>query len=339
MSDGWTRLRRRSLRPTRRAWLQLVLGGVLYVAGANVAAGWVVALAGIVVGVVPWAAASAWRGAGRLDVRRIPSDRSVAGAEAEFGIEVRSPSLASVVVCDDLAAAAGTIAGSGRLSARSSVRRGVDPSGNVRAIVSDLFGLALATAEAELPSDLVVLPAVPRASRQELGREDGAEATVRRSTSGTEVIGVREYVRGDPVRHVHWRSTARTGLLVVRELASAGPQGVRVRIAPGIWDRDVLDLACEVACGIAAWHSSDRPAEIAADGSVLPWGLGARRHLATLPPHWGSSARALQESPAAGVTIDIAPAPDGSGIDVGFPDERARIPVGAEVSEWLGGRR
>lgn len=339
MTGGWTRLRREGLRPTRRAWLQLLLGGVLYVAGANVAAGWVVALAGIVVGVVPWAALSAWRGAAKVEVRRTGHSRVVAAGETELGLEVRSSSVAAIVVHDGLAAAAGTVPGRGALSVRTAVRRGIHPSGNVRAVVSDVFGLVRVTAAAELDSDLEVLPAAPRVPGRVRGREDGAEAAPVRSPGGTEVVGVREYIRGDPVRHVHWRSTARTGRLVVRELAAAGWPGVRVRIGPGMWEQDLLDLACDVACGVAAASSSDRPAELAADGTILPWGPRAQRHLATLPPHWGSAARPLRESPAGpDATIDLVPSSDGAGIDVVDGQERTHVPLGADIAAWLGGR-
>jgi hypothetical protein len=34
---------------------------------------------------------------------------------------------------------------------------------------------------------------------------------------GQDYYGVREYVRGDPLKHIHWRSSARQGELIVRE--------------------------------------------------------------------------------------------------------------------------
>jgi uncharacterized protein (DUF58 family) len=38
-----------------------------------------------------------------------------------------------------------------------------------------------------------------------------------RPGSGTDLLGTREYRRGDPLRHIHWRSSARRDLLVVKE--------------------------------------------------------------------------------------------------------------------------
>ncbi|MGH3443615.1 MAG: hypothetical protein ACRDUY_16525, partial [Nitriliruptorales bacterium] len=103
--------------------------------------------------------------------------------------------------------------------------------------------------------------------------------------------------------------------------------------------QDLLDLACEVACGVAASLSADRPAEIAADGVTLPWGLRAQRHLASLPPHWGAPGRQLRESPAGPErTIDVVPSGESTGIEVVDGGKRTHVPVGADIGAWLGGR-
>src|SRR5439155_1591409 len=57
------------------------------------------------------------------------------------------------------------------------------------------------------------------------GDEIQAEAELRSARSGNELFGVREYRRGDPLRRIHWRSSARHGRLAVREFE---PPGVRV---------------------------------------------------------------------------------------------------------------
>ena len=62
--------------------------------------------------------------------------------------------------------------------------------------------------------------------------------------------GVRDYVPGDPVRRVHWPTTARRGDLVVKEVEEPGAPRLVV----------VLDLgggaaAGEAAAGRAAWYA------------------------------------------------------------------------------------
>ena len=44
----------------------------------------------------------------------------------------------------------------------------------------------------------------------------------RRTGSGTDLLHLREYQKGDPLRSIHWKATARTGQLVVRQLADEG---------------------------------------------------------------------------------------------------------------------
>jgi uncharacterized protein (DUF58 family) len=89
------------------------------------------------------------------------------------------------------------------------------------AVVEDPFGLE----RIELPLDrqpaLVVYPRLVQLDR--LFSETGAHAREGRRVllqrpSGFDVHSVREYVEGDSLRKVHWRSTARRGQLMVKEL-------------------------------------------------------------------------------------------------------------------------
>lgn len=62
---------------------------------------------------------------------------------------------------------------------------------------------------ASIPVSINVLPAAGSlTSEGEIGRRRG---------SGIEPRGVREYTDGDPLRHVHWASSARLGRLMVKE--------------------------------------------------------------------------------------------------------------------------
>lgn len=44
----------------------------------------------------------------------------------------------------------------------------------------------------------------------------------RRIGAGTDLVQLRDYQRGDPPRRIHWKATARTGRLMVRQLADEG---------------------------------------------------------------------------------------------------------------------
>lgn len=65
---------------------------------------------------------------------------------------------------------------------------------------------------------------------------------------------LREYVAGDDPRHIHWRSTARTGNLVVKEhIDSSQPRTtVALDTKPEAWTHEAFEEAVEVAASLAA---------------------------------------------------------------------------------------
>jgi hypothetical protein len=66
---------------------------------------------------------------------------------------------------------------------------------------------------------------------------------------------IREYVAGDSLRHVHWRSTAKTGHLMVREYEESRRSRLAVLLALALddfTDDDELELAVSVAASLAA---------------------------------------------------------------------------------------
>jgi len=69
-----------------------------------------------------------------------------------------------------------------------------------------------------------------------------------KSRSGMEVAGTRRYVAGDPYRNIHWRNSARTGRLAVKEFDSWSERSVAMVI-----DADELPVKIE----------GDRPSDYA----------------------------------------------------------------------------
>ena len=61
-----------------------------------------------------------------------------------------------------------------------------------------------------------------------LGLSDG----VSKSRSGSEIAGTRRYVPGDSYRNIHWRNSARTGRLAVKEFDSCRLLRSRTRVGP-----------------------------------------------------------------------------------------------------------
>ncbi len=97
------------------------------------------------------------------------------------------------------------------------------------------FSLFLHYARFKNPDELVVFPAIGRlthdaislvlrnrgATRQPLARRGGED----------EFYGLREYRHGDNPRWIHWRRSARAGVLVVREMSPPTPRRMMVVIS------------------------------------------------------------------------------------------------------------
>jgi uncharacterized protein (DUF58 family) len=79
---------------------------------------------------------------------------------------------------------------------------------------------------------------------------------------GSEFIGVREYRSGDSPRHVHWRTTARAGRLMVKEFSEETQPGLTIaldaRAASVIGDdeHNTFELAVKIAATLA--HYADK---------------------------------------------------------------------------------
>jgi uncharacterized protein (DUF58 family) len=94
-----------------------------------------------------------------------------------------------------------------------------------------------------------------------------------------ELFGVREYRPGDPLRRIHWKSSARLGELVVREYEPPGVQTVGIFCDPHPANRGVADQVARLAAS-EAWDC------IRFGGRVVLWAPG-------LEPSLPSEARSL----------------------------------------------
>jgi uncharacterized protein (DUF58 family) len=80
------------------------------------------------------------------------------------------------------------------------------------------FGLFWTRRSLTVPAEVLVYPAYYPLKRLRLFEQrEMAEHQSLHLGRGSEIIGTREYRPGDSLRQVHWRSTARTGRLVVKE--------------------------------------------------------------------------------------------------------------------------
>ena len=99
-------------------------------------------------------------------------------------------------------------------------RRGIFKIGPLAIAYSDPFGLAVGFMTIGGKDELIVTPLVVELPLSGVWLEapDGAARLVQASGVGnTDDLMTREYRRGDPLRRVHWRATARQGELMVRQ--------------------------------------------------------------------------------------------------------------------------
>ena len=96
-------------------------------------------------------------------------------------------------------------------------RRGLFEVGPTRLEAGDPFGIATRVLATRTPSPVLVVPRVHAIDAGSLiaAADDGDSG----ERAGSETFhSIREYVVGDPMKLVHWRSSARTGKLMVRRM-------------------------------------------------------------------------------------------------------------------------
>lgn len=175
-----------------------------------------------------------------------------------------------------------------RIDAR---RRGSFTFGPARVTVSDLFERGTRSEERELPAQLLVRPrSVPVLSvtpaRAPLGVVPSRASLF---SDPSRAAGVRAYERGDPVRRIHWRATARAGVPLSRRYEPANDRDVLLAVdlqtVPGphwlmLFDDDQVEGLCVAAASLAR--------RLLAEGSACGILVGAQlvggRRWAYLPP-------------------------------------------------------
>jgi uncharacterized protein (DUF58 family) len=145
------------------------------------------------------------------------------------------------------------------------VPRGRYALGPGRLVAHDPFGLVRAEVELDARGSVLVRPRVPELETlfTDAGGwgEGGRELRIRRP-SGLEPHGVREYVEGEPLRAVHWPTSARRGELMVRDLEDAPRDGIAVVLdvdaagVAGPRGASSLDEAVRAAAGITRAHAA-----------------------------------------------------------------------------------
>ncbi|TMQ90297.1 DUF58 domain-containing protein [Actinomadura soli] len=154
-------------------------------------------------------------------------------------------------------------------------RRGEISVGPLRLVRADPLRLARRVREYGAPRILLVRPRTVRLPLLPSGRAHHLEGpTSDRSPAGTATFhALREYVIGDEMRHIHWKSSARTGTLMVRQLvdASLPTTTIVLEARPESWpEPDDFELAVDAAASVAAGAAAANfPVRILTGGGPL----------------------------------------------------------------------
>jgi uncharacterized protein (DUF58 family) len=200
------------------------------------------------------------------------------------------------------------------------VRRGLYRLSGYRLATKFPFALFRKSRDVDAPIEVLVYPArvaVPRPPARTTSKGDAAANRLGRRG---EFFGLRERRAGDDRRDVHWRSSARTGRLLVREyedelaryviigVDNALPRDVREAMDDGALTPaaeaqvSAVERAISLAASLAAVYlAAGWTVELAARGCHVPAGMG-RQHEARI-------GRALALLPYAGDEVAFAAIP------------------------------
>ncbi|MEV5750770.1 DUF58 domain-containing protein [Actinoallomurus sp. NPDC052308] len=168
-------------------------------------------------------------------------------------------------------------------------RRGEVTVGPLRLLRSDPLGLVRRVAVYGDGRTLLVRPRTFPLPMLPSGRSRHLEGpTADNAVGGTVTFhALREYARGDDLRHVHWRSSARTGRLMVRRFVDAGLPHTTIvlDVRPDVYSGgdDLAELAVDVAASVAvAAGRHGFPVRILAGSRSLVRTRGGRNDVTTL---------------------------------------------------------
>ncbi|MEO0600338.1 MAG: DUF58 domain-containing protein [Myxococcota bacterium] len=242
-------------RPTTEGWLAavgaLALGAVALWSGNN---------ALLLIGAPIWAVLGLAGGLGALNVRGLAIERRwpaelVAGRAGRGALIVSRHRGAShaLVVTDDVAEPVDIDAVRGQRTLTCRWRfpeRGPATVTGFGVVSTWPFGLFRHTSRIDAP-DEVLVGVRPHPAGLEGVLQIGDGRTGSRGRSGTgELVGLRPYVPGDPLRRVHWPTSARAGLPIVVERTEdeshAVVVGIEVQDGAARWERELSRAAGQI---------------------------------------------------------------------------------------------
>lgn len=168
--------------------------------------------------------------------------------------------------------------------------RGPHPFPAMRIRTKFPFGLFSKAGYVPVHAEILVFPAVSTLTA-ELRRAVGgaAPAGVRRRGRGHDLYNLREYRPGDDPRLIHWRSSAKTGTLTVRELEAETAVDTRLILEGPASDPAAIERGLSRAASLVVHLiRAGAAVEMAGSGVFVPLGRGLvhQRRLLTALALW-----------------------------------------------------
>jgi uncharacterized protein (DUF58 family) len=293
----WTTWPRRTLWPTRDGWWCLAAAIGLGFAAMNTGNNLLYLLVSMLLGLIIVSGALSEQSMRGLRFIALRPDEVHAGRPALFGLRVvngkrwRASYSVSIEVLDpDVAGGRAFLA---RLEPRAETlvtwesvpsARGRHAFPPLRVSTRFPFGLFLKAGRVAIDAEVIVYPAIRGLGRDERPALGGPGSTARRRGRGSDLHNLREYRAGDEPRLIHWRSSAKTGALVVRELEADRAVDARIVLQGSGAEGERLEAGLSDAASLAV-HLLDAGArvELAGPGLHVPLGHGAehRRRVLT----------------------------------------------------------
>ena len=190
-------------------------------------------------------------------------------------------------------------------------RRGLHYLGPVTVESRAPFGFFRRRRRLPSPLSVLVYPRVYPLNRLPLLEGiQGTETRPRKSREGQEIAGSRHYFPGDPMRHVHWRNTARSGRPMVKEFEDTQENTLVIAFDSsrdvGQGQESTLEYSIKLAASVAGYMvnrgQSVRVATGRLPGQDIPWNL-LLKELALLESGPGPSLPALVETLPPGARV------------------------------------
>jgi len=151
------------------------------------------------------------------------------------------------------------------------VRRGLYTLTGYRVATKFPFALFRKSRDVDAPLDVLVYPSRVAVARPSARTQTRGESHANRTGRRGEFFGLREHRSGDDRRDVHWRSSARTGRLLVREYEDEHARRVVICVDNAVPDatRDALADAALTPAMEAQIASVERAISVAASLSAV----------------------------------------------------------------------